>query len=137
MTSTSQYRRPGFQAPRTVTIPNSVTGNVYPTVVKDGVPSKGPDKNTPTISYLNAQTTKSRKSSSDSTPNHQDSTVSSQVPKESDESWWRKSHSSSQSITPSETPEPKVSVCKIIILLPHLDVIRGRRHLFTSHRHNW
>ena len=111
--NTSQYRRPGFQAPRTVTIPNSVTGNVYPSVVKDGETTKKPDKNTPTIGYLNSQATpskSSRKSSTDASPSHVSSTANNLVPKEGQEdNWWRKSRSSSQSTgTPAETPEPKV-----------------------------
>ena len=75
--------------------------------------TKKPDKNTPTIGYLNSQATpskSSRKSSTDASPGHVSSTANNLVPKDGQEdNWWRKSRSSSQSTgTPAETPEPKV-----------------------------
>lgn len=108
-TGSSQYRRPGFQAPRLVTIPNSVTGNVLPSRVAEGKSVKPPDKTTPVISYLNSKSEKSpaRKSSKDASPSH---TYSSQLSQgQAEDNWWRKSHGSSMSTTPTGTPEPRVS----------------------------
>jgi hypothetical protein len=110
MTGSSQYRRAGFQTASSVAIPNSVTGNVYPSIVtKDGVVTK-PDKNTPTIGYLNTQSTTSparRPSGGTASPRSKDVTFSSQIGS-SNESWWRKpSQESSLSATPE--PEPTVS----------------------------
>ena len=103
-TGTSVYRRPGFQAPKSVLIPNSVTGNVLPSTVKDGESVKPPDKNTPTIGYLNATTTV--KSPRRTAGKHSSSSQSSYVQQDNmkeQETWWTKSQSSSRSQTPSDT----------------------------------
>lgn len=109
MTGTSVYRRPGFQAPKSVQIPNSVTGNVLPQTLKDGESVKAPDKNTPTIGYLNAGTTVGPKRSGKSPKNSQSTANPSMTEQES---WWRKSESSrsSRSQTPSDILEQKVCV---------------------------
>ena len=114
MTGTSVYRRPGFQTPRSVQIPNSVTGNVLPSAVKDGEPVKPPNKTTPTISYLNAKTTVTK------SPKRGESSSSSQgqfgpmkTSMKEEERWWSRSQSSSRSSrsqTPSDTTEQKVSL---------------------------
>ncbi len=119
---TSVYRRPGFQAPKLVQIPNSVTGNVLPSSLKDGESVKPPDKNTPTIGYLNATTTKSpkRKETTGTSPRSSQSTYSSQQdPAMKDqEGWWNKrSQSSSRSQTPSDTSEQRVSLLLIMLVL--------------------
>ena len=112
MTGTAGYVRPGFQAPRSITIPNSVTGNVMPSAVKDGVPVKPPDKSTPTIGYLNATTiVKSPRRTGNKKSSLTSYDGSGKSVKE-EENWWRKSQSSSRSETPSDTLESRVSfVC--------------------------
>ena len=103
---TAVYRRPGFQTPQTVQIPNSITGNVLPSSVKDGEPIKPPDKNTPTIGYLNATTTvkSPRRTGGKKTPSQSSYTTQGSSAKEQ-EMWWSKSQSSSRSQTPSDTSE--------------------------------
>lgn len=108
MTGASVYRRPGFQAPKTVQIPNSVTGNVLPQTLKDGESVKPPDKHTPTIGYLNATTTVTPKRAGKNPKSSQSAGNPSSMSEQ--ESWWRKSESSrsSRSQTPSDILEQKV-----------------------------
>ena len=105
-TGSSLYRRPGFQAPKSMAIPNSVTGNVLPSKVsmETITTTKHPDPNLPTISYLGAKTVVSPSRSSKDSKRPSTSSVDAIVPREGDqENWWkeRQSVSSSRSISPS------------------------------------
>ena len=53
----ASYRRPGFQAPKVMTIPNSVTGNVLPDRVRmDKLAMQEKPQSQATISYLDKKT---------------------------------------------------------------------------------
>ena len=56
-TGAATYRRPGFQAPKLLTLPNSVTGNVLPDKVNMDTHTIT-DKGSTVISYMGLETTK-------------------------------------------------------------------------------
>lgn len=118
-TGKSSYVRPGtgLNTP-SITIPNSVTGNVLPSKLVAGTSVKAPDKSTPTIGYLNSQTTQSKKTGHTSTESSH--TFGSQVPSK-EESWWK--HSRDSTSTAGDTPEPHVSIIAhlhIYIIMLHV-----------------
>lgn len=63
----ANYRRAGYQAPTTVAIPNSVTGNILPNkVCTDNISKVEIPRSNTTISYLKSKATSSVRKSDDS-----------------------------------------------------------------------
>ena len=113
-TGTAEYRRMGtFQAPKQITIPNSVTGNVLPDRMVVGSNKMERVEGGKTISYLNAKTTQPPRGYTPKNTREKSGgpIASAKIPvgRESPSSYRRRSPLNSSGQSPVTSPRPSVS----------------------------